>query len=83
MYTPKALWCLHQITETIPKNSGSAQILDTLKVEKERGITGKNLPSARVYSHNRGVLQSKRKRPPLGTRQIPPSSGNLQRVPIC
>lgn len=30
-----------ELTHTIPKNSGSKQVLDTLKVEKERGITVK------------------------------------------
>lgn len=29
------------MTDTIPRNGGAKQILDTLKVEKERGITGK------------------------------------------
>ncbi|KIM28901.1 hypothetical protein M408DRAFT_135126 [Serendipita vermifera MAFF 305830] len=30
-----------EMTDTIPRNSGAKQILDTLKVEKERGITVK------------------------------------------
>jgi translation elongation factor EF-4 len=40
------------MTETIPRNNGSKQILDTLKVEKERGITGKTIlsPPALIFS---------------------------------
>jgi translation elongation factor EF-4 len=40
------------MTETIPRNSGFKQILDTLKVEKERGITGKTIISLRLPSHH-------------------------------
>ncbi|CAG7846242.1 Translation factor GUF1 homolog, mitochondrial {ECO:0000255/HAMAP-Rule:MF_03137}; AltName: Full=Elongation factor 4 homolog {ECO:0000255/HAMAP-Rule:MF_03137}; Short=EF-4 {ECO:0000255/HAMAP-Rule:MF_03137}; AltName: Full=GTPase GUF1 homolog {ECO:0000255/HAMAP-Rule:MF_03137}; AltName: Full=Ribosomal back-translocase {ECO:0000255/HAMAP-Rule:MF_03137}; Flags: Precursor [Serendipita indica DSM 11827] len=38
------------MTHTIPKNSGSKQVLDTLKVEKERGITVKAQTASLKYT---------------------------------
>lgn len=39
-----------EMTHTIPKNSGSKQVLDTLKVEKERGITVKAQTASLKYT---------------------------------
>ncbi|KAL9931553.1 hypothetical protein V8E36_009550 [Tilletia maclaganii] len=42
---------LLELTNTIPKNAANKQVLDTLKVERERGITVKSQAVSMVYTH--------------------------------
>ncbi|KAK0527815.1 Translation factor guf1 mitochondrial [Tilletia horrida] len=41
-----------EYTNTIPKNAANKQVLDTLKVERERGITVKSQAVSMVYHHD-------------------------------